>query len=299
MGEDVLKVIAPELLQNVIKHLRKEDLKRLRSTCSRLVEFVKVSLFDSIFLSVEPRHLAIATLMLQKFGSALRTVVISSLEYRGLRKSDHHGTLRKSPDTQTNLLSNYSILKKHRARAYEWHRALVARQDRPKCQDCLRRVLRDAPNLGKVIFTHRNRSITDQELNEICCWKSCPLDKETHNTFRLNPCHGRVATRPSLPRVSFVAAFVGSMMVLLSSSNPRAQKLIMESCGTAWCMGTNTFDQLASIVSTTPIFSDPLTQIAPVYWWLAGSASESGGQFPLPSRWSRMSVSHMWRSCRT
>jgi len=191
MEEDALKVLAPELLQNVIKYLPKQDLKHLRSTCSRLVGFVNHSLFDSIFLSVDPRHLVIATMMLQRFGPALRTVIISPLEYRGLEQFDHHRNLRRTPDTHTKLSSNHSIYKEHRDRAYKWHRALVARQNRNKCQDCLQQVLRHAPNLRKVIFTHRNCSITDQELEEICCWesnwKSCPLDRETHNTFRLSP----------------------------------------------------------------------------------------------------------------
>jgi len=270
MEEDALKVLAPELLQNVIKYLPKQDLKHLRSTCSRLVDFVNHSLFDSIFLSVDPRHLVIATLMLQRFGPALRTVIISPLEYRGLEEFDHHRNLRRTPDTHTKLSSNHSIHKEHRDRAYKWHRALVARQNRTKCQDCLRQVLRYAPNLRKVIFTHRNRSITDQELEEICCWesnwKSCPLDRETHNTFRLSPWYGRVTTRPSRPetKVSFSAAFVGSMMVLLSSSNLRAQELIMEACGRTrdtWSVGSDEFDELAPIISTTPIFMAHLRKL--------------------------------------
>jgi len=261
MKKDALKILAPELLQNVIKYLPKQDLKHLRSTCSRLVEFVNYSLFDSIFLSVDPRHLVIATLMLQRFGPTLRTVIISPLEYRGLKQFDYDRNLRRAPNTPTKLSSNHSIYKKHRDRAYKWHRALVARQNPINVQDCLRQVLRHAPNLRKVIFTHRNRSITDQELKEICCrksnWKSCPLNRETHNTFRLSPWYSRVTTRPSRMKVSFGEAFVGSMMVLLSSSNLRAQELIMEACGRTrdtWSLGLPEFDELAPIISTTPIF---------------------------------------------
>jgi len=83
------------------------------------------------------------------------------------------------------------------------------------------------------------------------------LDRETHNTFRLSPWYGRVTTRPSRPKVSFGAAFVGSMMVLLSSSNLRAQELIIEACDRTrdtWSVGLPEFDELAPTISTTPIF---------------------------------------------
>jgi hypothetical protein len=169
MKEDALKILAPELLQNVIKYLSKQDLKHLRFTCSRLVDFVNHSLFDSIFLFIDPRHLVIVILMLQRFGPALRIVIISPLEYRGLEQFDHHRNLRRTPNTHTKLSSNHSIYKEHQDRAYKWHRALVARQNRTKCQDCLRQVLRHALNLRIVIFTHRNRFITNQELKKICC----------------------------------------------------------------------------------------------------------------------------------
>jgi hypothetical protein len=169
MKEDALKVLAPKLLQNVIKYLSKQDLKHLRFTCSQLVEFVNHSLFDSIFLFVDPRHLVIAIMMLQRFGPALRIVIISPLEYRELKQFDHHRNLRRTLDTHTKLSSNHLIYKEHRDRAYKWHRALVVRQNRIKCQDCLQQVLRHASNLRKVIFTHRNCFITNQELKKICC----------------------------------------------------------------------------------------------------------------------------------
>jgi len=147
MEEDALKVLTPELLQNVIKYLPKHDLKHLRSTCSRLIGFVNNSLFGSIFLSVDPRHSVMATLMLQRFGPAIRTVTISPLEYRRLKRFNYDRNLRRLPNTHTKLSSDDSIYKEHRHRAYEWHCALVVRQNRPNCRDCLRRVLRNAPNL--------------------------------------------------------------------------------------------------------------------------------------------------------
>ncbi len=81
MKKDALKILALKLLQNVIKYLPKQDLKHLRFTCSRLVEFVNYFLFNFIFLFVDSRHLVIATLMLQRFGPTLRIVIISPLEY--------------------------------------------------------------------------------------------------------------------------------------------------------------------------------------------------------------------------
>jgi len=130
---------------------------------------VNYSLFDSIFLFVDSRYLVIVTLMLQRFGPVLRIVIILSLKYRELEQFDYYRNLRRTPDTHTKLLSNYSIYKKYRDRAYKWHRILVARQNRIKYQNCFRQVLRHAFNLRKVIFTYRNRSITDQKLKKICC----------------------------------------------------------------------------------------------------------------------------------
>jgi len=119
MKEDALKILAPELLQNVIKYLSKQDLKHLRFTCSQLVDFVNHSLFDFIFLFIDSRHLVIAILMLQRFEPVLRIVIILSLKYQELKQFNHHRNLRRTPNTHTKLLLNHSIYKKHRDRAYK------------------------------------------------------------------------------------------------------------------------------------------------------------------------------------
>lgn len=117
--EDALKILALELLQNVIKYLLKQDLKHLRFTCSRLFEFVNHSLFDFIFLFVDSRHLVIVILMLQRFKLVLRIVIISSLKYTRLIQFDHYRNLRRTSNTLTKLSSNHFIYKKHRDRAYK------------------------------------------------------------------------------------------------------------------------------------------------------------------------------------
>lgn len=119
MKEDALKILAPKLLQNVIKYLPKQDLKYLRFTCNQLVNFVNYSLFDFIFLFVDLRHLVIVILMLQRFELALRIVIISSLKHQKLKQFNYYKNLRKTSNTHTKLLSNYSIYKKHRNRAYK------------------------------------------------------------------------------------------------------------------------------------------------------------------------------------
>jgi hypothetical protein len=123
---------------------------------------------------------AIATLVLQKFGSALRTVVIAPLGYQDLQLFDFERNLSRSPDTRAELSSDEPIFKNHRTRAYEWHRALVARQDRAKCEYCLRQVLKKSTQPSKSYLGPSQSSITVQELEEICCWgsnwKSCSLD---------------------------------------------------------------------------------------------------------------------------
>ncbi len=90
------------------------------------------------------------------------------------------------------------------------------------------------------------------------------MDKETHNTFRLSPWYNRVTTRPSRSKMSFEATFVDSMMILLSSNNLRAQELIMEACDKTrdtWFVGSPKFDELAPIISTTPIFLTHLRKL--------------------------------------
>jgi len=258
-----LEVLAPELLQNIIEYLPKEDLKHLRSTCRRLVDCVNHALFDSIFLSVDPRHLVIATQVLQTFGPALRTVVIAPLEYTGLTRFDYDRNLRRSPDMDAKLSSFRPIYKKHRTRAYKWYRALVARQDRAQCEDCLRQVLQNAPNLRKVILVHCNPSITDQELKEICyprsSGKKCPLNKETHRKIQLSPWHGRVQTKIIRPRVSL--HFEGTAHILFNSSNLRAREFIMDGCGKTYDAWAMCYDELPPPVSTMSVFSTHLRKL--------------------------------------
>ena len=175
-------------------------------------------------------------------GPALRTVVIAPLEYQRLEGMNYDKKRRWLPDTHAELSSDDSTFSGHRNLAYEWNRALVARQDRAHYEDCLRQVLQNAPNLRKVILVHRNPSITDQELKEICClgsnWKSCRLDKDMHKAYQESP------------KVSLAVA--GTMQILFNSSSLRAQELIMEDCDRtrdAWCIE---YDELPSTVSFFP-----------------------------------------------
>lgn len=198
----------------------------------------------------------------------LFNVIVSRVLRLDHLKFVHHRNLHRTLNMHTKLSLNHSICKKNRDRAYKWHRALVAQQNQIKCQDYLQQVLQYALNLRKVIFIHCNCFIMNQELKKIWCWesnwKSCSLNRKMHNTFQLSSWYDRVTTRSSRSKMFFEATFVDFMMILLSSSNFRVQKLIMKACDRihdTWFVKSSEFNELTSIISMTFIFLTHLRKL--------------------------------------
>jgi len=70
-----------ELLDMVLQHLSKPELKQLRQTCKRLGMVSVPFLFDSIFISRDSLDQEYAALALERFRNSIKSVVLCPLKY--------------------------------------------------------------------------------------------------------------------------------------------------------------------------------------------------------------------------
>ena len=73
--------VPPEVLERVLTHLEKEDLKAVRLVCKTLERSAVSLLFDEIYLSTNPAELEIAQKTARNFAASIKTVYFSAVKY--------------------------------------------------------------------------------------------------------------------------------------------------------------------------------------------------------------------------
>lgn len=185
--------LPPEILQDIAQRLPKHNLKQLRLACKRLAESVAPSLFNSVFLSIHPADLESAEFMLAHFGASVKTIIVSPLKYRELSTSRYQSVVRSR--IKCLRLPNNSRLDKHLKIGYRLHARLVDIAGRDSSMsglwDTLQKAFRISLGARKIIITYRHRyqHLTDLELARLCRWKTCPMSRDMHTAFRLDPLH--------------------------------------------------------------------------------------------------------------
>ena len=76
--------VPPEVLENILTHLEKKDLKAVRLVCKKLERSAVSLLFDEIYLSTNPAEIEIAQQTARNFGTSIKTVYFSAVEYMEL-----------------------------------------------------------------------------------------------------------------------------------------------------------------------------------------------------------------------
>ena len=73
--------VPPEVLEHILTHLEKKDLKAVRLVCKQLERLAVSLLFNEVYLSANPAELEVAQNTVQNFGKSIKTVLFSAVEY--------------------------------------------------------------------------------------------------------------------------------------------------------------------------------------------------------------------------
>ena len=213
-----------EVFNDVLRNLPKKDLKQLRLVCVSLVDRVAPFLFDSVFISLDPLDLGKAVLILGKFASMIKSVIISPVAYEQLTRQQYQdrvttlkSAVRCPPRSRFNEhikqgYREYCIVQESASQPDSGHRAL----------HLFGTILGSAPCLKQVVITHRRRNtnLKGQELAKYCRYKTCGMPAEMHEMFRLDPFQSHDGFySPNLNIIAYMA---------LTASGPKMTELVMD-----------------------------------------------------------------------
>ena len=136
--------VPPEILGRILAHLEKKELKQVRLVCKKLERSAVSLLFDQVYLSANPAEIEIAQKTVRSFGTSIKTVYFSAVEYREMKWGEFKSTIRRSHALQHVQLAytNYCRLRQEqeemfRAGTYFGHLCYV---------------LRTIPNLRRLVL---------------------------------------------------------------------------------------------------------------------------------------------------
>lgn len=227
----------------------------VRSVSRTLAKIATPLCFDSIFLSIDPLDLEKAKDILKEFTSMIKTLVISPVRYESLAEVEYRKVVQTLQGSRYHLPKRTQI-REHISLGYKDYSSVQERSSHPRAQydmlSCLSMALQTAPNLEKVVITHRRRhaELTGQELAKFCSLKKCQISVEMHAIFRLSPHQSRIGR--ASPDVS------DALSSIIMFSKPKVRELIVEPGNTrlvrdtmSLCFKVAVDSDLASLFFTT------------------------------------------------
>ena len=185
-----------ELQILVCRHLTKAELKAARLVCKSLEKAATPFLFDEVFLTARYSHLEVADLVASRFGTYLKTITLSFVEYRPLSME---GFRERTFGPRTNERINGHL--EHGFKVYRTARKenlMINQNGELMASLCL--ILTKAPNCRKMILTDYGNE--DMFFNvpppafhphdplqegDLCPFKECSLSVSDHLDFHVPP----------------------------------------------------------------------------------------------------------------
>lgn len=203
-----------ELLDMVLQHLSKPEVKQLRQTCKRLAIASIPSLFDSVFISRDSLDREYSALALTQFKTSIKTVIVCPLKYPKLDLNKYGQMVTCMRRCRS--LPNQPGFFEHIQMGYKAYCNAQERAGHPSSRRTIealfQRIISEAPSIHRVVITHRHRfnEMTDLELAKYCWSKSCGVPREMHALFRLTPLQSlRNSGSPDIARAMFSIAPAG------------------------------------------------------------------------------------------
>ena len=184
-----------ELQILVCRGLTKAELKAVRLVCKSLDQAVTPFLFDEVFVTASYSDLEVADLVASRFGTYVKTITLSSVEYKFLSMKE----FRQKIEPRTKTLHRINAHMEHAFEVYcraRTERLEINQSGELMARLCL--VLNKAPNSRKMILTDYGNSdlngrptagLSHEPLKEddLCPLKVCSLSVSDHLKFHYRP----------------------------------------------------------------------------------------------------------------
>ena len=187
--------LCPELHNIIFQYLTKSELKVTRLVCKSFHQAAIPFLFDEVFLAARYSDLEVADHVASRFGAYVKTIALSSVEYKPL-------SMKEFRERTEYFTKTFERINGHREHAFEVY-CRAQRQNLEIYQSgefmarlCL--ILNKAPNCRKMILTDCGSqdpyslptlflSHEPLEGDDLCPFKVCSLSVSDHLMFQVRP----------------------------------------------------------------------------------------------------------------
>lgn len=188
--------VPPELQTLVCGSLTKADLKKVRLVCKSLDQAAVPFLFDEVFVAASYSDLDVADQIVSRFGSYIRTITLSVVEYGALSKEEFfsHGKFERN----NRALERINGHLEHAFEVYckaQTENLEIMESGELLAKLCL--ILSKSPNIRKFILTDSGNCdlYNEYELHahdpwkqdDLCPFKHCKLSVSDHISFYVRP----------------------------------------------------------------------------------------------------------------
>ena len=190
--------LPPELQSLVCQELTKPELKVARLVCKSFDQAAIPFLYDEIFVAARYRDLEIADLVTSRFGTHVKTITLSFVEYDDISMGAYYNRTERStrtfPRTNGHLAHAFGVYSRKQEETLELIHS-------PEFMAKLCVILRRSPNTRRMILTDCGNHCDGLDLyyaselhphdpwskDELCPFKGCQLSDSDHLRFHVRP----------------------------------------------------------------------------------------------------------------
>ncbi|CAD6590200.1 MAG: hypothetical protein ASARMPRED_004667 [Alectoria sarmentosa] len=188
--------LPPELQILVCQNMTKTELKNARLICKSLNQAAVPMLFDEVFIAATYSDLEIADLVASRFGSYIKTITLSFVQYPDYSKDRFIELGSKAREKIT-----LERVDGHLAYAFKNYRK-VRKEHLEVTESCefltqLCQVLRRLIRCRKIVITDRGNGCSGHKWavhrhdpwkkEDLCPYQNCPLSESDHVSFFIRP----------------------------------------------------------------------------------------------------------------
>ena len=186
--------LPPEVQNLIFRDLTKAELKAARLVCKSFDQAAVPFLFDEIFVTAGYSDLDNANLVASRFGVYVKTITLSSVEYKPMSMEDFRETVE--PNTMHLKRTNAHL--EHAFEVYcRAQRENLEINQSGELMATLCLVLNKSPNCRKMILSdYGNEDVCPEDLpcprdvlkeDDLCPFKVCKLSASEHLRFHVRP----------------------------------------------------------------------------------------------------------------
>ena len=188
---------------------------------------VTPQVFGSVYLSIDKEDVIKAQHVLDKYASAINTIVLCPMFFGYLVKEKYRDWVKRRFGLPGPLTYN-SCFEEHINMSYETlNTARDMTRNSDLLQSILRAILNEAPNVKRVVMTDQKRS-QDFNLAGYCCRQDCIIPAGQHRIFYPAPMANILVTTKFAQHTQSEERVIKSVLDAVSDSGRKLRELIVE-----------------------------------------------------------------------